>query len=66
MIAALLLGISYGFAAGISPGPLLALVITQTLKRGWRAGNLIALAVSLLGNRWSTITGSYRAAKWHR
>ena len=44
MIAALLLGISYGFAAGISPGPLLALVITQTLKRGWRAGNLIALA----------------------
>ncbi len=44
MITALLLGISYGFAAGISPGPLLALVITQTLKRGWRAGNLIALA----------------------
>jgi len=44
MIAALLLGISYGFAAGISPGPLLALVITQTLKRGRRAGNLIALA----------------------
>ena len=32
MIAALLLGISYGFAAGISPGPLLALVITQTLS----------------------------------
>ncbi len=44
MIAALLLGVSYGFASGISPGPLLALVITQTLKRGWRAGNLIALA----------------------
>jgi len=44
MITAFLLGISYGFAAGISPGPLLALVITQTLKRGWRAGNLIALA----------------------
>ncbi len=44
MITALLLGISYGFAAGSSPGPLLGLVITQTLKRGWRAGNLIALA----------------------
>jgi len=44
MLAALLLGISYGFAAGSSPGPLLGLVITQTLKRGWRVGNLIALA----------------------
>ncbi len=44
MIAALLLGISYGFTAGVSPGPLLGLVITQTLQRGWRAGNFIALA----------------------
>ena len=44
MIAALLLGISYGFASGISPGPLLGVVITQTLKHGWRGGSLIALA----------------------
>jgi threonine/homoserine/homoserine lactone efflux protein len=44
MIAALLLGLSYGFTAGVSPGPLLGLVITQTLRRGWRAGNLVALA----------------------
>lgn len=44
MITALLLGISYGFTAGISPGPLLGLVITQTLQKGWRAGNLVALA----------------------
>lgn len=44
MFIPLLLGISYGFAAGISPGPLLGLVITQTLQRGWRAGNLVALA----------------------
>src|SRR6266567_4411740 len=44
MITALLLGISYGFTAGISPGPLLGLVITQTLQRGWRAGGMVALA----------------------
>jgi threonine/homoserine/homoserine lactone efflux protein len=44
MITALLIGISYGFAAGVSPGPLLGLVITQTLQGGWRAGNLVALA----------------------
>jgi threonine/homoserine/homoserine lactone efflux protein len=44
MLTALLLGISYGFTAGISPGPMLGLVITQTLQRGWRAGNLVALA----------------------
>ena len=44
MIASLLLGLSYGFAAGVSPGPMLGLVITQTLRRGWQAGNLVALA----------------------
>lgn len=44
MIAALLLGISYGFAAGVSPGPLLGLVISQTLQRGWRAGTIISFA----------------------
>ncbi len=44
MLTALFLGISYGFTAGISPGPMLGLVITQTLQRGWRAGNLVALA----------------------
>ncbi|MBX5451953.1 LysE family translocator [Thermogemmatispora sp.] len=44
MLTALFLGISYGFTAGISPGPMLGLVITQTLQHGWRAGNLVALA----------------------
>jgi threonine/homoserine/homoserine lactone efflux protein len=44
MTSALLLGISYGFAAGVSPGPLLGLVLTQSLRRGWRAGSLVALA----------------------
>lgn len=41
---ALLLGLSIGLAAGISPGPLLVLVITATLKHGWRAGVLAACA----------------------
>jgi threonine/homoserine/homoserine lactone efflux protein len=44
MIAFLLQGIVLGFAAGISPGPMLGLVINQTLRHGWRAGNLVALA----------------------
>src|SRR5579863_3970219 len=44
MLAYLLQGIVLGFAAGISPGPMLGLVINQTLRRGWRAGNLVALA----------------------
>jgi threonine/homoserine/homoserine lactone efflux protein len=44
MLAYLLQGIVLGFAAGISPGPMLGLVINQTLRRGWRAGNIVALA----------------------
>ncbi len=44
MTAFLLQGIVLGFAAGISPGPMLGLVISQTLRYGWRAGNLVALA----------------------
>lgn len=44
MIAAVAFGISYGFAAGLSPGPMLGLVIAQTLQRGLRAGYLVALA----------------------
>jgi threonine/homoserine/homoserine lactone efflux protein len=41
---ALFLGISLGFGAGISPGPLLTLVITTTLERGFGAGLRVALA----------------------
>lgn len=41
---ALLLGLSIGLAAGISPGPLLVLVVTSTLRSGWRAGALSACA----------------------
>lgn len=40
----LLLGLSLGLAAGISPGPLLTLVVTSTLERGFGAGLLVALA----------------------
>lgn len=38
------LGLSMGLAAGISPGPLLLLVVTTTLRSGWRAGLLVAAA----------------------
>ena len=40
----LLLGAGIGLAAGLSPGPLLALVVTNTLRRGFAAGALVALA----------------------
>jgi threonine/homoserine/homoserine lactone efflux protein len=39
-----LLGLSLGFTAGVSPGPMLVLVIRETIERGWRAGRLVALA----------------------
>ena len=40
----LLIGIALGLGAGISPGPLLGLVLTSTLKRGFGAGVRVALA----------------------
>jgi threonine/homoserine/homoserine lactone efflux protein len=40
----LLTGITLGFAAGISPGPLMTLVITRTLERGLPAGLRVAVA----------------------
>jgi threonine/homoserine/homoserine lactone efflux protein len=40
----LLLGLTIGFAAGVSPGPLLFLTITSSLRSGARAGVLVALA----------------------
>ena len=40
----LLLGISLGFAAGISPGPLSALVVTAALQRGVAAGVRVGIA----------------------
>ena len=44
MIALVSAGLVYGLSAGFSPGPLLALVISQTLKHGMREGVKVALA----------------------
>ena len=41
---ALLFGLSIGFVSGVSPGPLMTLVLTSTLERGFRAGLLTAIA----------------------
>lgn len=40
----LALGVSLGFAAGVSPGPLLALTIASALERGLGAGLRVAVA----------------------
>lgn len=40
----LLSGLTLGFAAGVSPGPLMTLVITRTLERGLGAGLRVAVA----------------------
>ncbi|UCH13988.1 MAG: LysE family translocator [Bacteroidales bacterium] len=42
MSAYLLLGISMGLTAGLSPGPLLMLLISETIKQNRKAGILIA------------------------
>jgi threonine/homoserine/homoserine lactone efflux protein len=41
---ALLIGLSLGATAGVSPGPLLVLVVIQTLRHGWRGGMATAVA----------------------
>jgi threonine/homoserine/homoserine lactone efflux protein len=43
-VDALALGLSMGLAAGVSPGPLLVLVVALTLRSGWRAGAAAACA----------------------
>ncbi len=43
MLAALASGVLLGFAAGLSPGPMLALALGQTLRHGSREGCKIAL-----------------------
>jgi threonine/homoserine/homoserine lactone efflux protein len=43
MFTALASGILLGFSAGLSPGPMLALVLAQTLRHGPREGCKIAL-----------------------
>jgi threonine/homoserine/homoserine lactone efflux protein len=43
-VSELVLGISLGWAAGIAPGPLSALVVLTALRRGFRAGARVAMA----------------------
>jgi threonine/homoserine/homoserine lactone efflux protein len=43
MMTALASGVLLGFSAGLAPGPMLALVLTQTLRHGSREGCKIAL-----------------------
>ncbi len=43
-MSALLLGLSLGLGAGLSPGPLFALVIRTAVRDGLRAGCLVALS----------------------
>jgi threonine/homoserine/homoserine lactone efflux protein len=40
----LLLGIAFGLAAGLSPGPLITLVVSETLKNGKREGIEVAIS----------------------
>jgi threonine/homoserine/homoserine lactone efflux protein len=44
VLAYLALGFSMGFSAGLSPGPLLTLVITASLRSGFGGGLRVALA----------------------
>ncbi|MGC8493372.1 MAG: LysE family translocator [Syntrophobacteraceae bacterium] len=44
MIDLLITGLILGFSAGISPGPILALVITETLTHGVQSGIKVAFA----------------------
>src|SRR5690606_40679233 len=44
VLAALTSGLGMGLAAGVSPGPLLVLVVTSTLRGGLRNGIAVAAA----------------------
>lgn len=43
----LLMGIATGLAAGLSPGPLMALVVAESARGGWRRGAAAGLAPPL-------------------
>ena len=47
MLRLLLTGTTFGLAAGISPGPVFALVVAQTLRYGVREGLKVSLAAIL-------------------
>jgi threonine/homoserine/homoserine lactone efflux protein len=43
MITYIIQGVTYGFAAGVQPGPLQAYIILQALKGGWKRSMVYAL-----------------------
>lgn len=43
-VESLFVGLALGAAAGVSPGPLLVLVVTAAMRGGWAAGVLVACA----------------------
>jgi hypothetical protein len=53
MMTALASGVLLGFSCGLAPGPLLALVLAQTLRHGAREGYKIALTPLV---SWSSST----------
>jgi threonine/homoserine/homoserine lactone efflux protein len=42
LLSFLLLGAGIGFVAGVSPGPVLTLVVAETLRGGWLRGSAVA------------------------
>ncbi len=44
IVSATLTGVTLGLAAGMAPGPLMTLAITQTVRHGFREGLLVAAA----------------------
>ena len=44
MLPNILLGIGYGFAAAVQPGPFQTYLVSQTLTKGWKRSLLIAFA----------------------
>ncbi len=44
MLPYILLGIGYGFAAAVQPGPFQTYLVSQTLTKGWKRSLLIAFA----------------------
>ena len=42
LLTFMLLGAGIGFVSGVSPGPVLTLVVTETLKGGWMRGAAVA------------------------
>ena len=56
------MGLGLGLGAGITPGPLLGLVINETLHGGWRAGVLVASAplitdLAIIGGAFFLLVG---------